>query len=135
VREAEAAARQRGFKIVAVDVRSADQLGPALAAVTFAPGIGLTVLPDVFLVTLGTQIVQWAIRYGVPAIYAAREWGWTHFVRSESDRFVRWRAEYVVRILRGARAGDLPIEQPSTFELLVNMKSADAPAWPCPAMY
>jgi putative ABC transport system substrate-binding protein len=70
-----------------------------------------------------------AARYRVPAIYALREWvddgGLMSYATSLNEQW-RLAARYVDKILKGAKPGDLPVEQPSKFELLINMKTAKA---------
>ena len=75
------------------------------------------------------QVIELAARYRIPAIYE-----WSEFVRAgglvcySADRIEIWRqlGIYVTRMLNGAKPGDLPVMQPTKFELVVNMKTAKA---------
>jgi putative tryptophan/tyrosine transport system substrate-binding protein len=88
---------------------------------------GLIVLPDNFMTAHLSQIVALATRDRLPAIYPSREWatagGLMAFGPSFRERYQR-AAYYVDRILKGARPADLPVEQPTTFEFIVNVKTA-----------
>jgi putative ABC transport system substrate-binding protein len=76
-----------------------------------------------------TKIVELALKHRIPAVYGASEFvdagGLVSFAANYSDLY-RHAAVYVDKILKGARPGDLPIEQPSKFELVINRKTASA---------
>jgi ABC-type uncharacterized transport system substrate-binding protein len=111
------------------DVHTDDELATTTGRITSSNAQLLTVLPDVFLIGRRPAIVELALRRDLPAVYAAREWvddgGLMSYGPSQVALYRR-AADYVDRILRGARAGDLPIEQPSTFELALNARTAQA---------
>jgi ABC-type uncharacterized transport system substrate-binding protein len=75
------------------------------------------------------QIVDLALKSGLPAIYFTREWveagGLLTYGASYTDLFHR-AATYVDKILKGAKPADLPVEQPTKFELVINLKTAKA---------
>ena len=89
----------------------------------------LLVATDPLFVNMRTQIVQWAAKLRLPAVYSLQE-----FVRegglisygSNINELFHHAATYVDKILKGAKPGDLPIEQPTKFELVVNLRAAKA---------
>jgi putative ABC transport system substrate-binding protein len=99
-----------------------------VAAASGRPQGGLIVGNDNFLLSQHLQeLVSLAARYRVPAIYAQRPWVQAGGLMSYGyDVLEQWRAValYVDRILKGANAGDLPIQQLTRFELVINLKTA-----------
>ncbi len=91
------------------------------------PADALTVLPDGFLLSQRSMILDLAARKGLPAVYAAREWadagGLLSYGPNQVALYQR-AAFFVDRILRGANPADLPFEQPTNFELVVNTTTA-----------
>jgi putative ABC transport system substrate-binding protein len=87
------------------------------------------VVTDPILSSQRQRIVELAARHRLPAVYDSSVWATVGGLLSYGpiwlERF-RQAATYVDRILRGARPGDLPIEQPRTFELIINLKTARA---------
>jgi putative ABC transport system substrate-binding protein len=88
---------------------------------------GLVVLPDTFSVSNSKLIIDLVARHRVPTVYSLRFWalegGLISYGPDAADLYRR-AASYVDRILRGAKAGDLPVQEPTKFELLINMKTA-----------
>jgi putative tryptophan/tyrosine transport system substrate-binding protein len=84
---------------------------------------------DTFLVSQRGRIAQFAIENKLPSIYTFREYieagGLIAYTPNYGDLFRR-AASYVDKILKGAKPGDLPIEQPNTFQLFINLKTARA---------
>jgi putative ABC transport system substrate-binding protein len=125
----EAAARILGMELELVEVTDARALERALGNLAGRrPGALLTVA-DAFLWSQREQVVTAAARHRLPGMYPEVEFaeagGLMAYGPDIADNFRR-AAGYVDRILRGARPGDLPIEQPSTFRLVVNLKTARA---------
>jgi putative ABC transport system substrate-binding protein len=87
----------------------------------------LVVVPDAMFWNHRTRIVALAVKYRMPAIYPEREYvddgGFLAYGASVPDNFRR-AASYVDKILKGAKPADLPVQQPTTFELVVNLKTA-----------
>jgi putative ABC transport system substrate-binding protein len=110
-------------------VHSDVEIEEAIIALGREPGGGLVVLPDLFTYLHRAPLMSAAARNKVPAVYWASE-----FVRDGGllsygvDRvdIIRRAATYVDRILRGAKPGDLPVQQPTKFELVINLKTAKA---------
>src|SRR5207302_10055246 len=92
-----------------------------------AKAVGGTLLSDPVTVARRLDITELAARYRVPAIYALREWvedgGLISYATSLNEQWRR-AARYVDKILKGAKPADLPVEQPSKFELVINLKTA-----------
>jgi len=93
------------------------------------PGGGIVVIPDVFTVTHRAPIILATGRANVPAVYAdsvfARDGGLLSYGPDAVDTWRR-AATYVDRVLRGAKPGDLPVQFPTKFEMVVNLKTAKA---------
>jgi putative tryptophan/tyrosine transport system substrate-binding protein len=129
LREANAATRSLRLNLHTVEARTADELDGAFAALTSQRASALLVLPDSMFLLQRTQIAALAAERRVPAMYGLKEHvdagGLVFYGPSLRDSFRR-AATYVDKIIKGAHAADLPIEQPSKFELVINMKAAKA---------
>jgi putative tryptophan/tyrosine transport system substrate-binding protein len=100
------------------------------------PGGGLLVMPDVFNDTNREFIIALAARSRVPAIYPRpvfAESGGLIAYGADSTKQFRQAAAYIDRILKGANPGDLPIQQPTKFVLVINVKTAKALGLDVPA--
>jgi putative ABC transport system substrate-binding protein len=121
----------RSLKIVPIiaPVHSDIEIETAIIAVGREPGGGLVVMPDVFMYLHRAPIILAAARNNVPAVYAGsyyvRDGGLLSYAADLVDP-LRRAATYVDRILRGAKAGDLPVQLPTKFEMVVNGKTAKA---------
>jgi putative ABC transport system substrate-binding protein len=127
--EAEAAARALGIVPLVVSVREPERIVPALADAAGRGADGLVVLPDPTFLTRRREIADMALERRLPSIYARREavqaGGLVAYGASLSDQIGRATA-YAVRVLKGARPADLPVEQPTKLELVINLKTAKA---------
>jgi putative ABC transport system substrate-binding protein len=125
----ESAAQQMRMKLHVVDVRQIAELGTAFETVRRERADALVLVADPLLFSARPQIVQLAARYRMPTVYETRLFpdagGLLSYGPLAQERFERM-AAYVDRILRGAHPGDLPIEQPTKFELVINRKTARA---------
>ena len=127
--ELHGASKALRITVTSAEVRTAADFDAAFAVVTAAHPQALLVLPDPLIYPPGQRIVEFAARSRLPAMY-----GQTGFVEagglmSYGPSFVesfRRAAYYVDRILKGAKPGDLPIEQPTKFELVINARTAKA---------
>jgi putative tryptophan/tyrosine transport system substrate-binding protein len=124
---AEAAAPSLGMKLAALAVRDATDIEQDIAAFASEPDSGLIVAPHA--VTLGNRnlIIELAVRYRLPAVYSDRYFaesgGLVSFGNNAANLFGR-AATYVDLILKGANPADLPVQLPTKFELIVNLKTA-----------
>jgi len=85
------------------------------------------VLGDPLMYSLSREIVDLSAKFRLPAVYQSREWAETGGLMSygaDRRQLYRRAAEYVDKILKGAKPGDLPVEQPTKFELVINLKTA-----------
>jgi len=124
------AARALGLHLHVVEVRSADELDPAFAAITRAGVDVLIVIAEPALMDgLRGQVADLAATSRLPAMYDWRMYvdagGLMSYGPSLPDIYRR-AATYVDKILKGAKAADLPVEQPTKFEFVINLKTAQA---------
>ena len=128
-RELKAAASSFGVQVHVVEARSPGELDRAFAAMTKERATALVVSTDSMFVGQRQRIVDLAARSRLPAIYYQREFvdagGLISYGASLSDT-VRRSAAHVDKILRGAKPSDIPIEQPTKFELALNLRTAQA---------
>jgi putative tryptophan/tyrosine transport system substrate-binding protein len=125
----EAAARKRGLQVIPVSAQTPEALELAFSAMTRERADGLVVLGDTFFTQQATQIAGLAIKHRLPSINVTRDYpesgGLMSYGQYITENFRR-AAGYVDRILKGSKPADLPIEQPTTFELVFNLKAARA---------
>jgi putative tryptophan/tyrosine transport system substrate-binding protein len=125
---AEAAAPSLGIKLAALAVRDASDIEQHIAAFASEPDGGLIVAPHA--VTLGNRrlLIELAARYRLPAVYSDRYFaesgGLVSFGNNSADLFRR-AATYIDLILKGENPADLPVQLPTKFELIVNLKAAE----------
>ena len=128
-KELEAAAHVAKVGVRAFEVRSPEDIAPQLEASKAAGAAGLVVFEDPFTLGQRSEIVALASRLRLPAIYGYREFAVAGGLMSYgTDHAAQWRrgAEIVDLILKGAKPADIPVEQPTKFELVVNLKTAKA---------
>jgi putative ABC transport system substrate-binding protein len=127
--EADAAARKFNLRLIALQAGSAQQIEAAFLAVSAQKADALMVQTDALFNSQRKQIAGLAAQARIPAIYALREFlevgGLLVYGHDIAD-LARRAALYVDKILKGATPAQLPVEQPHTFQLLINLKSADA---------
>src|SRR6516162_1692020 len=125
----EAARQSCPCELIASPVHNEIEIDGALAAAGKRANSGIITLPGSFLVSHRTRIVASAAEHQLPAIYPisefARSGGLIAYGINRKDLF-RQAAAYIDRILRGAKPADLPVQQPTKFELVINLKTARA---------
>ena len=123
----EVAARALEVQLRSIEVRSPNDLEGAFGAATRERVRALSVAPHPIFTQNRTQIVELAAKHRLPAIYAWKEFveigGLMSYGVSLPDLYRR-AATYVDKILKGAKPADLPVEQPTKFELVINLKAA-----------
>jgi putative ABC transport system substrate-binding protein len=138
-KEYEAAGRTIGVETRFVDVKGPEEFDAAIARVARTSGEALFVPGgDLVFYMDRVALVASTLKYRVPAMFTAREFADAGGLMSYSARLTdqfRRAAEYVGRVLRGARPGELPVEQPTSFELVVNEKTAAALALTLPPAF
>jgi putative tryptophan/tyrosine transport system substrate-binding protein len=116
-------------EVTAAPVHAKEEIEGVIAAQAHAPGGGLIVMPDAFAQTNADLIITLAARYAVPAIYVEQRFPESGGLISYGTDFVelfRQAAEYIDRVLQGAKPGELPIQQPTKYELAINLNTAKA---------
>jgi ABC-type uncharacterized transport system substrate-binding protein len=125
----EAAARSLGVTTVKGEVHDLQGIEAVMAGLGTEPRGGVVVTPDAFFASHSSQLVALAERFRLPAVYPYRYYvaggGLLCYGVNNVDLF-RQAAPYVDRILRGAKPADLPVQQPTRFDLVINTKTARA---------
>jgi putative ABC transport system substrate-binding protein len=129
VQSVQTAALKTDVKILPVEARTPQEIENGFSTMTQQNAGAVFVALDAFLIQQGRQIAELATRYRMPSVFAIREHvevgGLLSYGPNLSDNYRR-AATYVDKILKGAKPGDLPIEQPTKFELVINLKTAKA---------
>jgi len=129
LKEAEVAARALGVRLQVVEARGPGDLDRAVSDMTRARAGALTVVPSAMLLGERRRLVDLAAKNRLPTVYPWREGVDAGGLMSYGPDFAdlyRRAATYVDKILKGAKPADLPIEQPTKFELVINLKTAKA---------
>src|SRR5262245_46174175 len=129
LRVVEAAAPALGIAVTAAEVRNAADIERVLPAFAQDGGGGLIVTPSALTATRRDLIIALSARLGLPAIYSFRFYAASGGLMSygiDQLELVRAAASYVDRILRGTNPGELPVQLPTKFELVINLKTAAA---------
>jgi putative ABC transport system substrate-binding protein len=127
--EVQAAARTLGLEAVPMDVRRADDIAPALGALKARTDAALYVVADALMVANHTRIITLALAAQLPVVFNARDFIQAGGLMSYGPNFpdlFRRAADDVDKILRGTKPGDIPIEQPTKFDLVINLTTAKA---------
>jgi putative ABC transport system substrate-binding protein len=125
----ETAARSLKVVPISAPVHDDGEIETAIIALMREPRGGLVVMPNIFMIVHRTPVILAAARNNVPVVYSAsyfaRDGGLLSYGPDDVDASRRT-ATYVDRILRGAKPGDLPVQFPTKFETIVNLKTAKA---------
>jgi len=125
----EAAARSRGMAVQAVEVREAGELAGAFARMVKARAQAIQLIGSSFFYSVRGQIAELAVRHRLPTAYPWREGPEEGGLLSYGANLrAAWHgaAVYVDKILKGAKPADLPVEQPTKYELVINLRTAKA---------
>jgi putative tryptophan/tyrosine transport system substrate-binding protein len=125
--EMEAAAKALGVKLISLPVRSLEDFEGAFARAKRDGAQALITNPGALIVTRQRQVLDFAAKNRLPAMYASNEFveagGLMSYAPSYTDLYRR-AADFVDKILKGAKPADLSVEQPTKFELIINLKAA-----------
>jgi len=128
-KDAEEAAPSFGLQILPVEVRRDDELDGAFRVIAASRPDALMILQDPLTAVHSARITAFALEQRLPAVYEVRLWseagGLMNYGINSVEMFRR-AATYVDKIFKGARPADLPVEQPSRFELVINLRPAEA---------
>jgi putative ABC transport system substrate-binding protein len=129
MRETQAAAKSLGLELQTLGARTPDEFDRAFVAIAKERPGALLVLADPLFFTVRTKILDLAAKNRLPAVHGFREFteagGLMSYGVDLPDNYRR-AATYVDRILKGTKPADLPVEQPTKFELVINMRTARA---------
>jgi putative ABC transport system substrate-binding protein len=129
LREAEASARVLGVRLQTLEARDPQEIDSAFAAMTRERAGALLILPDAIFGNQRRQIAELAAKRRLPSLLGVGEYAEAGGLMTYSANNLdleRRAATFVDKILKGAKPADLPIEQPSKFELSINLKTAKA---------
>jgi len=129
IRDVQEAARAKGVQLLILKASTEGEIDAALTSLGELHGGGLVVAGDAFFANRQEQLVTLASRYAIPAIYM-----WNDFAAAgglisygiDNPSMFRQAGIYAGKILNGARPADLPVQQPTTFKLVVNLNTAKA---------
>jgi putative ABC transport system substrate-binding protein len=125
----ESAAPALGVDVTPLSVQTTADIEPAIAGFASRPNGGLVIGTDGFLTSNRATVVELAARYHLPAVYAQRDYaqagGLMSYIADNPESY-RGAAVYIDRILKGAKPGDLPVQLPSKFTLVINYRAAQA---------
>ena len=127
-REVQTAARKISLEVISLEIRNAEDIAPAFKALEGRAQV-LYDIPDALVSANRARIHTLAMGVRLPTMYASRDYveagGLMSYGPNYPDLFRR-AAEYVDKILRGTKPGDIPVEQPTKFDLIINLKTAKA---------
>jgi putative ABC transport system substrate-binding protein len=129
LQELRVAADARGQRLEVFEIRSTDQLSHIIEFTARSGATGLVILEDPLLLGLRRQIAELATELRLPAIYGNREFAEAGGLLSygpDRGQLYRRAAELIDKILKGAKPADIPVERPTKFELVINVKTARA---------
>jgi putative ABC transport system substrate-binding protein len=128
-KENETAARSLGLQLQVFDVRASEDLQRAFASMSRQSATAIVITPDPIFMDLRQSIAEFAIKNRLPTVFARREnveaGGLVSYGPSLRDQMYQI-ANFIDKILKGAKPSDLPVEQPIKFELVINVKTATA---------
>jgi ABC-type uncharacterized transport system substrate-binding protein len=129
-RDVESAARELGRDLLSLNAQSAREIDAAFATIVQSRAGALLIGNSILFSTRRRQLAALAARHGMPAISNLREFvvagGLMSYGASDTDAYRRAGSHYVVRILKGMKPGDLPVEMPTKYELVINVVAAKA---------
>jgi putative tryptophan/tyrosine transport system substrate-binding protein len=135
-KESQIAAGSLGVKLQSVEVRSPEDIDSAFAVIARDKPDALIVLQDALTLQHRKEIINFAAQHRLPGMFVAKEWvvagGLISYGENLAEMYRRG-AYFVDKILKGAKPANLPVEQVTKFELVLNLKTANAMGWTIPA--
>ena len=129
LKSTQAAAQKLNIKVLPAEARTAQEIERAFSAMAREHAGAVIVAIDAFFIQQGRQIADLAAKHRLPSMSGSREYveagGLMSYGQNLADNYRR-AATYVDKIFKGAKPGDLPVEQPTTFELFISRKAARA---------
>ena len=129
LKSTQAAAQKLNLKVLPAEARTAQEIERAFSVMARERAGAVIIVIDAFFIQQGRQIADLAAKHRLPSMSGSREYveagGLMSYGQNLADNFRR-AATYVDKILKGAKPGDLPVEQPTIFELFINRKAAKA---------
>ena len=128
MREARTAAQALGLEVVPLEIRRAEDIAPAFATLN-AQADALTVVQDALVLANLSRVMTFALTARLPTIFVSREFvpfGGLMSYGASLPALFRRAADFVDKILRGTKPGDIPVEQPTKFDLVINLTTAKA---------
>jgi putative ABC transport system substrate-binding protein len=125
--ETQTAAQAFGLRLQSFEVRRSTEFDQAFAAMTSAHVEALVVISNALFFSHRRQLAALAVRHRLPAMFHSREYaeaGGLMAYGANGEDLYRRTATYVDKLLKGAKPADLPVEQPTKFELVINLKTA-----------
>ena len=126
--EMEAVAKALGLKLLSLEVRSLDDFEGAFARAKRERAQAIITTAGPLIATQRRQVLDFAAKNRLPAMYTASEWveagGLMSYGPSQTDQWRR-AADFVDKILKGTKPADIPVEQPTKFEFIINLKAAE----------
>jgi putative ABC transport system substrate-binding protein len=135
-KETQTAAQALGLQLQSHEVWSPDEFAQAFAAMTRAHADALVVISNALFFGHRRQLAELTVRHRLAAMFHLREYaeaGGLMAYGAHAEDLYRRAATYVDKLLKGARPADLPVEQPTKFELVINLKTAQALGLPIPS--
>jgi putative tryptophan/tyrosine transport system substrate-binding protein len=126
LRALETPAPSTSVQLVHAPVHNSAEIDAAIAGLAREPGGGLMMMPDTFNDANHAQFIALAAKHGLPAVYPHRFDDGLICYGPDLPDVLRRAASYVDRILRGEKPGDLPVQAPTKYELVINLKTAKA---------
>ena len=123
------AAKSLGIKVEVLNANSAGEIDAAFASIPQAPGNAMVFGPEGFFYVRRAHIADLALRRAIPTFFDVRDYAEAGGLASYGSDFLNLMelaGHYTARVLRGEKPADLPVQQASKFELVINLKTAKA---------
>ena len=126
-KETESATHANGHRLIVLKANKESEIDTAFTILDQRRPVALLVIPEPFFITRREQLVAQAARHAIPVIYGIREFATVGGLMSYGNNVpegYRQAGIFAGKILKGAKPGDLPVQQPTTFEFVINLRTA-----------